>query len=293
LTSIDGGLPQRFPQEIRRILSAASRESPHVPPGGFDQCPRRPAVGNLALKPCKFGSAGKFATFLLWGDSHADMLRPMLLDLAIQKKRAGWQSALPGCPPLLEVKTSQVTNCRRFNDTVLRLASQPSISTVILAARWARNAEGTLLGEEHGERVVLSDDGARDRSIQQNRTVFERGLDRLVRTLSSQHKKVLIVASVPEVGWAVPEALARVALFHLKRDIRPTAESYRKRQAFVFEVLNRLHSRYGAQIEYPDSILCREGHCEVKHNGSSLYRDADHLTVKGVRLLQPLFQDVL
>jgi len=102
----------------------------------------------------------------------------------------------------------------------------------------------------------------------------------------------VIVASVPEVSWAVPEALARVALLHLKRDIRPTTESYRKRQAFVFEVLNRLNNRYGAQIVYPDSILCRKGHCEVQQNGIPLYRDADHLTAKGVRNLEPLLQDI-
>ncbi|MFL6690102.1 MAG: acyltransferase family protein [Alphaproteobacteria bacterium] len=292
LSSMDGGLPQRFPSQIRRILTAASREPIQIPLGGFDNCPRRPAIGAAALKPCRFGSAGASPTLLLWGDSHADMLRPALLDLAVRKKRAGWQFALPGCPPLLQAETSEVANCRAFNDTVLRLANQRPVSTVILAARWARDAEGTLFGEERGEPVILSDDLARGHTIRQNRFVFARGLETLVRTLSAHRKKVVIVASVPEVSWAVPEALARVALLHLKRDIRPTTESYRKRQAFVFEVLNRLNNRYGAQIVYPDSILCRKGHCEVQQNGIPLYRDADHLTAKGVRNLEPLLQDI-
>jgi hypothetical protein len=290
LTSIDGGLPQRFPPEIRRILTAASREPVQIPPGGFDNCPRRPAASTVALKPCLFGSAGASPTLLLWGDSHADMLRPALLDVAVRNKRASWQFALPGCPPLLQTETSEVANCRAFNEAVLRLAIQRSVSTVILAARWARDAEGTLFGEEPGEAVVLSDDRSHLHTIRQNRLIFARGLETLVRTLSAHRKKVVIVASVPEVSWAVPEALARVTLLHLKRDIRPTAESYQKRQAFVFEVLDRLHNRYGAQIVYPGSILCRKGNCEVQQNGIPLYRDADHLTARGVRILEPLFR---
>jgi peptidoglycan/LPS O-acetylase OafA/YrhL len=290
LTSIDGGLPQRFPFEIRRILAVVSREPVQIPLGGFDNCPRRPATGTLALKPCSFGSAGASPTLLLWGDSHADMLRPALLDVAVRKKRAGWQFALPGCPPLLQAETSEIANCRAFNETVLRLALQRSVSTVILAARWARDAEGTLFGEEHGDTMILSDDRARGHTIRQNRPIFARGLDKLVRTLHAHRKKVVIVAAVPEVSWAVPEALARVTLLHLKRDIRPTAESYRKRQAFVFEVLNRLQIRYGVHIVYPDAVLCHNGLCEVQQNGIPLYRDADHLTATGVRILEPLFR---
>jgi hypothetical protein len=240
-----------------------------------------------------FGIAGAPPTFLLWGDSHADMLRPALLEVAVQKKRAGWQFALPGCPPLLQVKTSEIRNCRKFNDAVLHLANQVSISTVILAGRWARDAEGTLFGEEHGETVFLSDDRARSHATEQNRFVFARGLERLIRTLSKHHKKVVIVASVPEIGWAVPETIARVVLFHLDRDIRPTMEEYRARQAYVSKVLDHLHTRYGAQIIYPNSILCRRGYCDVQQNGVPLYRDADHLTTKGARLLKPLFDKVL
>ncbi|HEX3944879.1 MAG TPA: acyltransferase family protein [Rhizomicrobium sp.] len=293
LTSIGGGLPQRFPPRIRAILDVTSREPVQVPPGGIDKCPRRPATGAAALRPCLFGIAEAPPTFLVWGDSHADMLRPALLDLAVRKKRSGWQFALPGCPSLLHVETSEVPNCRRFNDAVLRLANQPSISTVILAGRWARDAEGTLFGEEHGGTVFLSDDLTRGRAIQQNRFVFAGGLERLVGTLSAQHKKVVIVASVPEIGWAVPETIARVVLFHLDRDIRPTREEYHTRQAFVSKVLDRLHTRYGVQIIYPNSILCRQGHCDVQQKGIPLYRDADHLTGRGARLLEPLFNKVL
>ena len=293
LTSIGGGLPQRFPPKIRAILNTTFREPVQPPPGSIDNCPSRPATGAAALKPCMFGIAGAPPTFLLWGDSHADMLRPALLEVAVQKKRAGWQFALPGCPPLLQVKTSEIRNCRKFNDAVLHLANQASISTVILAGRWARDAEGTLFGEEHGETVFLSDDRARSHAIEQNRFVFARGLERLIRTLSEHHKKVVIVASVPEIGWAVPETIARVVLFHLDRDIRPTTAEYRTRQVFVSKVLDYLHTRYGAQIIYPDSILCRRGYCNVQQNGVPLYRDADHLTPKAARLLTPLFNKAL
>jgi hypothetical protein len=118
-------------------------------------------------------------------------------------------------------------------------------------------------------------------------------LDALVAKLTADHKKVVIVSSVPEIGWPVPETLARIAVSHSALDIRPTVAHFRARQAAVLKTFADLHRKYGATIVYPDSILCAGGHCMVESNGLPIYTDPDHLTQAGARLLAPLLDPLL
>ncbi len=123
--------------------------------------------------------------------------------------------------------------------------------------------------------------------------VFANGLDALVAKLTADHKKVVIVSSVPEIGWPVPETLARIAVTRSTIDIRPTLAEFRARQAAVLKVFDDLHRKYGAVIVYPDSILCASGRCMVENDGLPIYIDPDHLNAAGARLLAPILDPLL
>ena len=53
-----------------------------------------------------------------------------------------------------------------------------------------------------------------------------------------------------------------------------------------------MRQRYGAEIVYPDRVLCQGGTCQVALNGRPLYRDAHHLTTFGARQLTPLLASI-
>jgi hypothetical protein len=172
---------------------------------------------------------------------------------------------------------------------VLAQAARPEIREVILEARWAKYAEGSTYGTEPEGHIVLTDDGGTDDSS--NHAVFARGLARTVKALAG--KKIVIVASVPEIGWPVPAVLAREKLADKMRIAPPSADAYFQRQKFVLSTFDQLRRSDGVTIVYPHEVLCRSGACAVSLNGIPLYRDEHHLSVYGARLLAPLFQEAM
>lgn len=276
------GLPQRFPAEVRALLDAPSAERPPAADGCLATLPH----GEDDLI-CRFGDPGaKVPTLVLWGDSHAAALMPAIAEAAIARHRMGLFVGYHTCPPLLGVESSRSKGCRQFNDRGLRLALAPAITDVVLHGRWAQSETGLPYSHEDAGHVVLTDNQNMIGSPAGNHDVFARGLERLIRALTGAGKRVTIVASVPEVGWSVPETLARLRLLHSNRDIAPTVADYLKRQQDVLALFDLMKKRYGVQVLYPHLILCANIRCAVAERGRPIYVDAQHLDYAGVKLLE-------
>ena len=287
LAASTDGLPQRLRPALQRILAEQDDHEPRIA-RCFGLTSEDVRKGRL----CRVGAAGTAPSFLLWGDSHADAILPAVAEAATHAGRAGLFAGGEACPPLLGV-TTPMADCRAFNDAVAALAKRPEITEVILESRWAKYAEGTTYGYEPKGRVVLLDNSCRTAAPNDNHGVFLRGLERTVSGLTQEGKKVVIVASIPEIGWPVPAILARRALAENADGVDPGVGAYMERQSFVLKTFAGLRQRYGAMVLYPHSVLCRSGTCAVALNGVPLYRDEHHLSVKGARQLLPLFAGAL
>jgi hypothetical protein len=136
--------------------------------------------------------------------------------------------------------------------------------------------------------ITLRDDRSRDSARDDNLAVFARGLTRTLQVLTAAHKKIVIIASVPEIREPVPEALARIELSGSHRDIAPTLASYLSRQQAVFNVFKQEQTKFAVTIVYPHMVLCVTGKCEVERDGRPIYRDFHHLSVWGTGQLVPL-----
>jgi peptidoglycan/LPS O-acetylase OafA/YrhL len=281
------GWPQRFSPEIRTILAEASDHEPRI-----RQCFGLTADDVRKGRLCSIGAKVEQASFLLWGDSHADALIPAVQSVATRQGRGGLFAGTDSCPPLLGVKRADSAKCGAFNDAVAKIATSKSIRDVILEARWAKNAEGSSFGQEPSGRVRLYDDISPGRTEKETRDVFYRGLDRTVAALTRAGKKVILVASVPEVGFPVPAYLARAKMADPDATLTTSAAVYRERQKFVLWTFAQMRRRYGAEVVYPDRVLCSGGACKVALDGRPLYRDAHHLSVFGAKQLTPLLAEV-
>jgi peptidoglycan/LPS O-acetylase OafA/YrhL len=273
------GLPDRLRPDLRTILAEEEDHEPRI-----DTCLGISPEAVRDGKMCQIGVIGGKPSFILWGDSHADAVLPAISDVAKREGRTGLFAGGRSCPPLLDVTTPR-PECRAFNANVLAQASRPEIREVILEARWAKYAEGSTYGDEPEGHIVLSDDGGTDDTS--NHAVFARGLARTVKALAG--KKIVIVASVPEIGWPVPAVLAREKLADKTRIAPPSEDAYFERQKFVLATFKQLHRSDGVTIVYPHDVLCRSGTCAVSLNGIPLYRDEHHLSVYGALQLTPLF----
>jgi peptidoglycan/LPS O-acetylase OafA/YrhL len=286
---VSGGLPQRLPADVVALADPA-RDHAAATRDCFNPTPARVRAAEL----CRIGAESVPPTFLLWGDSHADSIAGAVAAAAAVRGRAGLFAATAACPPLLDVwrvAGNGAANCTDFNHAVLQLASsEAAITTVILAARWVMAARGTRYKFEPGEPVTIRD--AESRPGDDNAAVFRRGLARTLRGLAAAGKRIAVVGPVPEVGWPVPDALAKAKYFGMDLDIAPTLSEFETRQQPVFDAFAALQAEVAFTVIWPHQVLCDAQRCPVSSDGKTLYRDEEHVSAYGADRLIPLLEPV-
>jgi peptidoglycan/LPS O-acetylase OafA/YrhL len=289
------GLPQRLPPEAARLAAGASDRNQDR-----GLCLNEPLQLVQDGRLCRIGAGGEARpTFILWGDSHAEMLRTGLGKVATEAGRTGFFAGYPGCPPLLGVSVGRsdaavARACRAFNEAVLDLVSRDDgIRTVVLAAHWSLYATGVRYGRKGGRVRLLGDDRTEPGSARANEAVLRRGLVRTAAALAGAGKEVVIVGPVPEVGSPVPRTLALAVWRGRNLDIRPARDGFNARHHIVLSALTGIGQRELARVVYPHLALCDEARCRIESNGRALYSDDNHLTRYGADSIGHIFEPVL
>jgi hypothetical protein len=276
------GLPQRYPVGIQQILAAGE-----TPDRAAVRCFSRNPEAVAAGKLCRIGDPAASPTFVVWGDSHSQAVLPAIAAVARKQHRAGLFAGHGHCAPLTGVTRDDVRRCLPFNDAALKLALKPGISEVVLVARWAPNAGAPPIGAEDRGPIVLFDAQSKEHDLAGTPSVFARGLERTVRTLTRAHRKVVIIASVPENSVFVPKELAKMRILQTHWPIETSRRDFLARQAFVFSLFADMARHYGVTMVYPHETLCDASRCAVVRDGHPLYRDEHHLSVFGAMRLVP------
>lgn len=243
---------------------------------------------------CMLGDGSSVPTFVLWGDSHAQALAPAIDAAAIQDGTTGYLANQSACPPLLEISREGDATCLDFNNKIMGyIEAHPEWKTIILAGRWALSADGTRYKAEEGVDVTLID-AQSSAKAGSNAILFERGLERTIQKLLALDRRVIIISSVPEIGYDVPSAyfIALRTGRDVNQIIAPTFSEYRQRNAVVFVALTRLEDRYPIQVIDPGLALCDESICNVVLNGHPLYQDAHHLSRFGSLSISSIFNSI-
>lgn len=282
------GLPQRLPPNVQAILA---EETDHEPM--MSRCFGLTGEEVRNGKLCRFGAPNAKPDFVLWGDSHADAMLPAIKAVALREHRAGWFAGTDACVPLMGVRRPDAPKCVDFNNEIIKLAMQPQIKDVILDARWAKNAEGTAYGDEGNGHIDVYDDHGLAKTTAENEALFFRALSRTVRALTLAHKHVILIDSVPEIGWAVPAVLAHEALTHQPLTPGISYVQNLARQHTVLADFAQMKACYpGVAIVNPQDVLCDKQLCHVTLNGRPLYRDEHHLSNFGAMQITPLIAKV-
>jgi len=274
------GAPERFSPAVRRLLAVTTEQKAGRP---LTNSP--PAVRPSNLTEVGHGAAPP--SFLLWGDSLASVLSPAVEAAADDRGRTGYFAEHNACPPLAGVTPQDHPECGPFNDAAMRVALSPQVREVILVSRWALNAEGSGPGD--ARRVVLIDPAGAARSRPDNHALFEQALEGTVARLRAAGKAVILVHSTAEIGWPVPQTLAKAEILGVQPPAAPTKSQYLARQAFVFAVFDRIKARQGVTIVRPDLVLCPIV-CLVETGGRPIYFDDHHLDRLGALQLVPLMR---
>ncbi len=301
------GLASRLPEPARVLHSARTDHAPQS-----RVCLSRPVSDGLCTVEGGMETPDR-ADYLLWGDSHADAVRPAFAAVSARLSQVGVFAGKSACPPVLGLNRADRGpghRCAAFNaDVIAWLQDRSDMPVVILVGRWALNAlEERAPGEgsapidvdwvPYGSavaRLTARPDGGAPATLDApvNLNQFERAFSDTVAALRATGRRVVILGDVPVIGWSVPEALARDAWLGITPPPAPRLTEWDARTQPVDALFARLSDDPGVEVRPLADHLCAPM-CRTRAEGLPLYRDRSHFTATGAeRLIAPLFEDIL
>lgn len=265
------------------------------------------------LDGCVLGSNMPKPTIVLFGDSHAGMLRGSLAKLA-QELDLKVLFFASNCPPVMDVYANlSVERCNEFNAKTFQwIKSHPEIKTVILASRWTLSVEkkryinglgGAESGvdfwldliDEHGQKVTHTSESKRQKAVLKQ-------YQATIESLLKADKQVIVVKPIPEMGWNIPNLLIKKKLFNQQEapEVYVPFSSYEQRNQKVlnlFESMEMQAQQTDQKLKFvdPAQVLCNRSRqkCYGAKGTEIYYFDDDHLSQNASHKLNPLFKAIL
>lgn len=263
------GFPQRFPLQAQEFANAKDDAS----------LIRQVTIEDVLadkLEPIGIRNATVPPTVLVWGDSHAMAAVPAVDAFLEEKGLAGRAAMHAATPPVLDwyvwSKNGLKEESIAYNDAILAYIQSHKISDVILIAYWhiySQNEQG---------------DPPR----------FNASLVETVRRLVAIGARPWILLEVPIHSFDVPRALSRSIIAHEEvATLRAKQAAWKELDADDKKLFADIESAGGRILDPKPRFLDQaDQHYVIQAEGLVLYRDTDHLTTKGAKLmLLPLFRD--
>lgn len=216
------------------------------------------------------------------GDSHAaSMVGP--LAAALQTKSISLVDLhVTGCLPVRNfLRANTGDRCRRQDDAFDYLMRSPQIDTVVIVARWATKFENSRFNNEEGGIEFGSDTQLYPDVARIGRPItIDEALNGIVEEFGRAGKTIVMVYPIPEVGWDVPNYMARLKQRgQLNDDISTSYDVFRRRTQRVYAALDQLPDRVVTGRVYPETHFCntvRPGRCMASLGFKALYNDTNH-----------------
>ena len=263
------GLPERAPQAARAIASAT-----------IDFGPRRSEcfVNSFSTgdDPCLLGTRDESQIdFVLWGDSHAGSLLPMLDNEAKDHNLSGASFIVEGCLPVSNISKQKIARCTHVKELARAYIAEHNVPKVLLVARWS--------GFEQ-----ITDDPT------ESVTLFREALETMAAELKAEGTQVYVVKQAPkqlsfDVRRMFTEAARNPDTFVLKAVTYDAYQKYHHVQNALFDTL-AAHGMIRT-IDTSEVLCPTKRQCLLTVDGVLIYQDADHLNKTGAYFVAPAFAD--
>lgn len=239
-----------------------------------------------------WGQGKSNSAVLLLGDSEMEQYYPridwLLTNLPLKTRRIIF-STHGGCPPIPFVRENHLPWCNGLVDLDLKLAADPAIDTIVIAADWTGYFipgpppdPWTYYYEHNGTRGNLTGQlgsKATDEALA--------GFERMVSSFTSMRKAVFIVLPSPSGHLFSPRRMVERGLSDLSFRILPpfiSAPGLISRISPIVDRLREIGARTGAHLIDPIAILCDPTQCPlITEDGLPIYKDDVHLNPLFVR----------
>lgn len=224
----------------------------------------------------------------LLGDSHSAALRGGVDQLSRKNGLVVYQLTKASCPMLLG--TSRVINsipahrseCSKYNTEALNyVLNNKSIKTVLLAGYWDTGLLVSAGGYARDGAVVGSKKDAEES--------FKAGLESVIKKLTDNGKKVIVLNDVPVIRFDVIKKI-NIDQIPFRRYVNSLLEKNSNDTDYTTQVVTKddnivevLRSMQGNGVTYydMDKNLCDHNGCRFRMNGRAFYYDIQHLTALG------------
>lgn len=268
LTWHSDGYPKRFSLSILSI--AADSEPPNLP-GGNDLSLDDALQGEIPRSGCATDCTGKI---LLWGDSHALALFPVVEAIAVEQHMELWRATHSQTAPIIQTVQSRSRfglneKTGAFNDAVSELVAQQEIDCVVACCVW-------------------------DAFAKENRERFRRELREGVRSIIKNGAKLILVRDVARQDCQPPNALlAHKLLGRATHELGRSATSHHEEIWETEKILQDVADEFSGMVNVvdPADVLAPDRMTwRIELDGRLIYRDVDHLSPAGAMHLKPLLE---
>ena len=206
---------------------------------------------------------------LLWGDSHAVSVIPLVSALCQEHHTRGVAAVHAGTAPLIGYQDRSplaVSDSISYSNAVAEFIGSKRVRHVVLVAKWGGYADADLIRERLSETVGV---------------------------LKKMGVRVWVMRQTPKLHWHVPTILAlKVMQGYNPEDIGLSFAEYRiefQRQNHLFEGLAARFAEVTVMDPTPLFVNPQKQLCRVEKDGRALFCDDNHLSTAGANLLRPLF----
>jgi hypothetical protein len=238
------------------------------------------------------GSSTNSPTFLLLGDSHAEMYVPVFDKLVKEFKITGAVATLGECPPILKNTIGRQTlQCPNFlRDVIEQEINNSGIKTVFLSASWgAYYKEGIPKGK-----FIESIDGFRTNSMDD----FYSDTIQMVNFLNSKGiQYVYIIGPTPVFDVSITDYLkikGDNVNSNLNSPLYINLQDYLAKHRTQLIAFEKLQLTSGIKILEPYKNFCSDSKCSAimsKNNSIiPLFFDSNHLTEEGALITEDIFR---
>lgn len=250
---------------------------------------------------------------ILAGDSHMQVLAPELQKTALNNGFAFAVSNYAGCQLISgtnRVNSDGVSFSKRcissLQETRLSFIEGSIPSYVVLGGRLPLILEELRFDNLEGgieiDKIFFIQNDSNTLATKSDRNTFiKRQYQATVDRIIQAGHRVILIYPIPEVGWSVPEKLAE-RVMGASGDAREIAASdpvttsaavFAARTARAYDLLDNINGRGIFRI-YPEQIFCdttTAGRCITHNLDYVYYRDDDHLSDTGAKLLAKLIMN--
>lgn len=249
------------------------------------------------LYECVIGNSSNIKAIII-GDSHAESLTTSLASIFNLNSEGIIALSTSSCPLIENLQYYDKKQlCPKINQQRLDLIKSKKYQNIpiILAGRYS----SYLIGENDPDRIPP--DGPKPLIYFENNTemtqskrlnTFEKNLRKTLCEVSINNP-LYIIQPVPELGFNAPKKIVKDSFGGIKKKTSISYDSYLSRSEEVRKIINRSANQCNVQVLDPSKILCKNGECIFTYKNRPIYRDGDHLSEYGNKLLVPMFKEAL